>query len=416
MTMSAVDLQSELQRAEVLCDLQRFAEAAALLRTLISSEPQVAEAWSLLSLAELGAKRREAALQAAEQAIALTPDAEWPHRLAAVALQGVGRHDESVRHAREAVRLDPQSWQTYATLAKVLAQGGTSLDEAADAARLAVALAPEEAQTHIAAGVVAAAAKRRGDAEHSFRHALSIDPASRVAHNELAVLSMGKRRSPAGLAAAASGFAGAVRVDPRATKSRHNLEVVMRVFLSRMAYFIFVDAFLIARIGSHTSGSGSRLLPLILLVVPGAYAWRFLDRLSRELRSYLVTVITREPKIRAAVASEVIAVACLVAASAASPAARPGLIVAAAVAGLIGRLTISAQVERHSRAARDLDARPVLGDSAMWLIVLALVATAALLLVATASARAGAGGVVGAVLFSGAAAGVAIRIRRRQPH
>jgi 4-hydroxybenzoate polyprenyltransferase len=130
----------------------------------------------------------------------------------------------------------------------------------------------------------------------------------------------------------------------------------------------------------------------------------------------LVSVITRDPKIRAVVASEAIAVACLFAAAAASPSTRPGLIGAAAVAGLIGRVTISAQVERHSRAARELEARPVLGDSAMWLIVIALVAAAALLLVATASARAGAGGVVGAALLAGAAAGVAIRIRRRQLH
>jgi tetratricopeptide (TPR) repeat protein len=416
MTMSAEDLQAELQRAGALCELQRFPEAITLLRTLISSEPQVADAWSLLSLAELAAKRPDAAVHAAEQAIALTPDAEWPHRLAAFALQACGRDEESARHAREAVRLDPQSWQTYATLAKVLAHGKTSLDEASSAAGLAVALAPEEAQTHIAAGVAAAAAKRGGDAERSFRHALSIDPESRVAHNELAVLSMGKRRSPAGLAAAASGFAGAVRVDPRASVSRHNLEVVMRVFLSRMAYFIFIDAFLIARIGSGTSGSGARLLPLVLLAVPCAYAWRFLDRLSRDLRSYLVTVITRDPKVRVAVASEAIAVACLVVAAVVSSSTRPALIGAAAVAGLIGRLTISAQVERHSRATRDLEARPVLGDSAMWFIVIALVAAAALLLVATASARAGAGGVVAAVLLAGAAAGVAFRIRRRQLH
>ena len=105
MTISAEELQTELQRAGALCELQRFPEAVTLLRTLISSEPQVAEAWSVLSLAELGAKRPDAAAQAAEQAIALTPDAEWPHRLAAVALQAskstaMGAAPSSARDAK----------------------------------------------------------------------------------------------------------------------------------------------------------------------------------------------------------------------------------------------------------------------------------------------------------------------------
>src|SRR5207302_1034027 len=106
----------------------------------------------------------------------------------------------------------------------------------------AVALAPHEADTHLALGGAAAAVGKRADAEAAFQRALSIDPQNTVAHNELARLQLRKSSisRPGALGEAAASFATAVRSDPRADVSRRNFELVIRVFLSRVSYLVFL--------------------------------------------------------------------------------------------------------------------------------------------------------------------------------
>ncbi len=405
-----------LERASALYELRRFSEAAALLRQAIASEPQNPAAWSLLAAAELGANNHDGGLEAAERAISLAPDAGWPQRLASHALRLLGRTEESIRHAREGVRLDPNGWQAHTALARSLAKNDSNLPEAREAAERAIALAPNQAEAHITSGVVAAAAKQRADAEASFRQALSIDPQNSVAHSELARMRMGGKHhtNPAGLAEAAAGYATAVRVDPRATHGRRNLDLVLRVFLAKASYFIFLDAFLIARLGSGSGQSSARLLPVVLLAIPAGYAWRFVARLSADLRKYLLRLLTQDSTIRLAVSLDVLAVSCLLAAALAPQDARRVLAGAAALAALIGRLILWRQVEHSSRAASGLQARPVLGTPMMWLLAVALILAAIIMIFATATAGAGAGGLVVAVVCIACSAAILHRIRRRQ--
>jgi Flp pilus assembly protein TadD len=337
-----------LNRARALYELRRFPEAAELLRRAIASDPQNLEALGLLASAEVNAGDYEAALEAAERGLAVAPEAEWPHRLASVALRHLERTEQSIRHAREAVRLSPDGWQAHVTLAWSLADN-SNLPAAREAAQRAVELAPDRAETHITAGVLAARAKRRPEAEASFRQALSIDPQNSIAHSELARMRMGGRHhtNPAGLADAATGFATSIRVDPRAEHARRNLELVLRVFLAKASYFIFIDAYLIARIGSSSSQPAARLLPILLLAIPAGYAWRFIAHLSPDLRKYLLGLLTHDRKIGLAVFLNALAVACLIAAALAPETARNGLAGTAAVSALIGRLILWSQVTRR---------------------------------------------------------------------
>jgi len=404
-----------LERASALYELRRFPEAAGLLRQAIASEPQNPAAWSLLAAAELSTGNHNGGLKAAERAISLVPDEGWPQRLAAQALRLLGRTEESIRHAREALRLDPDGWQSHATLARSLAMSNSDLPEARGAAERAIALAPNQAEAHITAGVVAAAAKHRSEAEASFRQALSIDPQNSVAHSELARMRMGGRHhtNPAGLADAATGFATSIRVDPRAEHARRNLELVLRVFLAKASYFILIDAYLIARIGSSSSQPAARLLPILLLAIPAGYAWRFIARLSADLREYLLRLLMHDRKIGLAVSLDALAVACLIAAVLAPQTARNGLAGTAAVSALISRLILRSQVEHSSRAAHGLQARPTFGTPMMWLIAFALILAALLLILATATSGAGAGGVVVAVACIAGSAAIFHRIKRR---
>src|ERR1017187_3397844 len=100
--------------------------------------------------------RYEQALRSSMASIAENPEGEWPHRLASLALSGLGRHQEAAEMARNGVRLAPHSAPCHITLAQVLAKRGSDLVEARAAADRAVSLAPLDARSHMAVGMVAA--------------------------------------------------------------------------------------------------------------------------------------------------------------------------------------------------------------------------------------------------------------------
>jgi tetratricopeptide (TPR) repeat protein len=409
------NLDAQLAHAHALCELRRFPEAVNLLREVIAAEPQGSHTWSLLAMAELGAKDLRAGLHAAETAISLAPEEEWPHRLASTALRLMDRSEESVQHAREAVRLDPDGWQTHTTLARALAQRKSNLAQARAAADRAIGLAPEQAEAYITAGAVAVTSKRRTEAETSFRRALAIDPNNSVAHTELARLQIPGRLSAnaAGLADAATDLARVVRDYPRADFARRHLDRVLHLFLARVAYIIFLDAFLIARLTSGSAQLTTRLLPVVMLAVPAAFAWRFITDLNTDLRRYLLQLLTRNRQIRLAAGLNVLAVLCLLVAAMAPQSARIGLAGLATAAGLVGRLALLAQVERSSRAVRGLPARPMLGAPMMWFLALALMLMAVFLLIATSTSGAGLAGVVLAILCAGGSVVLVNRIKER---
>ncbi len=416
MSTSTDETTVALQRANALCELRRFTEAAELLHQTIASNPENAEAWSLLAAAELGAGNDEACLQAAETAISLDPESEWPHRLASAVLRRMDRIGESIHHAREAVHIDPNSWPAFIELARSLTYNKSDLNEAREAAAQALALAPDRAATHLAAGVVAAASKDRAGAEAFFRKALSIEPENTTAHNELARMQTKRqtRINPTGLANAASGYATSIRIDPQADQSRHKLELVLRMFLAKTSYLILLDAYIVARLTANSSTATARLLPVVLLAVPAAYATRFVTRLDTSLRAHLVRLLTRERNIRLAAGLDTVAIACLLASATAPQLARAALAGAAALSTLIARLILLSQIQHSSRAARGLPTSPTLSTTTLGLIATALILAAILMVYATTTAHAGAGGIVFAILCAAGSGAILYRIRRRQ--
>jgi tetratricopeptide (TPR) repeat protein len=183
-----------LERAQHLCELYRFPDAATLLSEIIAGEPRHAHAWCLMARAQLGQDRPRAALQAARAAGSLAPDQEWPRRLESMALVHLERDDEAADAAEHAVRLAPDRWYGHAQLAHALSHLKRRLDDARAAADQSLILGPHEAGAHIASGAVAAADGRRADAIVAFTSALDIDPQNSVAHAELAVLRVSRRK------------------------------------------------------------------------------------------------------------------------------------------------------------------------------------------------------------------------------
>src|ERR1700722_4603527 len=178
-----------LERAQHLCGLYRFPDAATLLSQIIAREPRHAHAWCLMARAQLGQDRPRAALQAARAAAALACDQGGPRRLGSMApgylgragregmaLVRLGRDEEAADAAQDAVRLAPNRWYGHAQLAHALSHLPPRLNDARAAADRGLVLGPHEPGAHIASGAVAAADGRRMDAIAAFTAALDIDP------------------------------------------------------------------------------------------------------------------------------------------------------------------------------------------------------------------------------------------------
>jgi cytochrome c-type biogenesis protein CcmH/NrfG len=334
-------------RAETLCSLHRYGEAITVLTTAIAGEPGDAHTWCVLARAKLGAEDYQGALDAANRAVALQPDEEWPHRLASIALTRLNLPQQALAAALESVRLAPMLWQTHARVA------GTSLtlklpEQATRAAAKAVELAPLEPDTWTTLGGVALTRGDRKGAEVAYRRALALDPQNTNAHDGLArvALKRGHLANPRGLAAAASGFATSVRVDPRSTTSRAALEIVLRAFLARFAYFVFLDAYLVLRITSSNGNVAIRALPLVVLAVPGVFAAKFLLSSTSVVRSRLWQVL-RHGWVGVAAACEVVAMVAIVVGVFAPQ--RTAIAVVAAVAAVVGRVALMVDLHRVKR-------------------------------------------------------------------
>ena len=404
----------EIERARALCELARFDDAVPLLRRAVAAEPQNAGAWCLLAQAELGRRHDEDALQAAGTALSLAPDDEWPHRLTSVALERLGRHEESLAMARAATRVAPYAWPAFVQLAHAAALSGRSgRDEALAAARQAVMLAPHEADSHLALGAVARARQRYKAAESAFRTALAIDPQHSAAHNELARLHLRKNRfaGAASLADAAGGFTNAVRANPGADASRSNLDLVIRVFLCRVAYLIFLDAYLAGYALSGSAAVSVRLLPIVLLAVPARFAWRFVRKLSPDLQRHLRHLLLGRV-LRIPAGLEAVAVALLLVAVVAPPQARTAAAGLAAATALLARLYLRVYADHAASAATG--ARLVT-TRALWLIAVGLALVTLILFASAAGAGFAAGQVLAGCACAAGCVGVLYTIKRRSP-
>jgi tetratricopeptide (TPR) repeat protein len=329
-----------LERAQALIGLGRFDEAGSTLRELLGSDPDIAPAWCLLAQTQIGLGEMEGALESAERAAALAPDNDWPHRLRSVALEQLGDADGAIAAAREAVAKGPHEWQTHKRLALALSLSKRDPDFALAAAGRAVELAPNEADAHCVLGLTHDARGDKAEAERCFRQALALDPQHAASHEALAHRQLATSRfgRAGNLADAASGFRDVVHADPRADHAARNVELVLRVFIARLSYLVF----LIVWVASRATGGtlADRIGPLVLLAIPAAFALRFLARLAPDLRRH-VYYIAFHGRLAAASIAQACAVALLFVSAAAPSGARAGLGIAALVASLIARVLLA---------------------------------------------------------------------------
>lgn len=402
-----------LARAGELCTDGHFAEASDLLRPVAERELAHLDTWCLLARAELAAERYERALQAAEHAHVLAPVVALSDVIASVALLKLGRTEEALERARRAVTADPHDFAAVSLLARMLSVAGLH-DQAQAVAADAVDLAPDQPEAHLITGAVAAAAGKRDVARASFREVLALDPANGAAHHELARLRLRRKvNDPAALADAASGFARAAYADSDARQSARSLENVLRTFLSKFAYLLFIDAYLVGRVAASSSGASARFVPVVLLAVPGYYAARFLRRLTPTPRQRLLWLLIGERELLAAAALEAVSLTAILVAAVGATSLRPGVAAVAAIAALAARLLLYLTLERAARSAAGQPGENAIRSSLIWVIA-GLFGLLTVALLAAAVTRDRPSTAVGALVCAAAAGGLArVAIGRR---
>lgn len=331
--MGADEAGLAAERAYALVEMNRPREAVALLRRALAGEPDDIRLWCNLARAHLRAGELPYALGAADRALAVGPalgDAGWPHRLRASALHGLGRLPEAAGAAREAVRLDPYSWQSHLALVDVLlarpdlalpsdeirpsgpgagraweqlrrTRAGTKVLEAA---LRAAALAPDEPAVLVC---LARAQANRGETSAALEavdRALAVDPQHEQAHLLRALLLRNRGR----YASAAKGFLRAAALRPSGAGGEEFVGV-LRKAISLGILAAFLSWFTVgAAIQAATSPDGLHGVPG-LTVVGVALAFFaavpafVLLRMPPDVRGVAVRTLRRDPVVHVRLAA-----------------------------------------------------------------------------------------------------------------
>jgi Flp pilus assembly protein TadD len=170
-------VEAYIQRADLLDDLGRYAEAADELREALRIEPDNPEALATLALIELRAGRAEQALAPAQAALHVRPDHLLGQVVRGHVLAELDRRQDAVDAADELLAADPESWVRqlhFAAIVRRVRNGQATLN----AAWRAVQLAPDEPETHLVLAAVAEDLGLHEVAERAYAEAARLDPAA----------------------------------------------------------------------------------------------------------------------------------------------------------------------------------------------------------------------------------------------
>lgn len=171
-------LVAEVERADNLIDIGRYAEAEPLLRRVLAADPEHLEA--LRSLAHLlyCDDRMGEATEVAELLVARHPNAAAGHRRLAWLRLDADQHDAAERHARRAVELAPHTAESWVVLGHILSLLPQRDAEALAAADEAVRLDPQSSRGYEVRALAHRVRLRWSDAEDALTEALARAPHS----------------------------------------------------------------------------------------------------------------------------------------------------------------------------------------------------------------------------------------------
>jgi tetratricopeptide (TPR) repeat protein len=238
---------SARDRAELLVQAGRAADAVELLSTHLAANPDDPDALTVLGRAHLAAGNPQRALGAFDAVLTVDPENVvcWQRRSDALRL--LGRYGEARDAGRRCVLLSPHHWAAHYTLGlalhKIHTQPGNR-EELFTAANAAVQLAPDRADPHVLLGLAYGAHGNRFAETQCYERALAIDPQHAYARSNLAAqhLRSGK------LSQAMRGFRAAASSNPQEAQFHRNIAATALGSLIRFGYLYAVVVVLVVRL------------------------------------------------------------------------------------------------------------------------------------------------------------------------
>jgi adenylate cyclase len=113
-------------------DIRRDETIVRICKQAVSIDPEYAEAWALMALAQsqlrLWHARDVDALPAAERALSINPDLAEARCVKAHALEEQGKEEEAIAEVETALRLDPDSWEANREAGRLMFRQGRTRD------------------------------------------------------------------------------------------------------------------------------------------------------------------------------------------------------------------------------------------------------------------------------------------------
>jgi len=214
---------NDLAEALALHQHGRLGEAEPIYRRIVATEPDNAEALSLLGTLCQQTGRQEEAVELLRRAVALEPGrASW-HANLGVALKALERYPEGAEALQDALRLRPDYPEALSNLGLVQHQMG-QFEEAVASFERAIALKPEMAGFHLNLGGTWLHLGNHEKAEACFRRAVTANPRHPVARTNLglALIKLGR------VADGEAEMREALRLKPDSAEAMRGLGMALR--------------------------------------------------------------------------------------------------------------------------------------------------------------------------------------------
>ena len=216
-------MQDLLKSALRLHQAGQLEAAAGLYQTVLSKEPDNANALHLLGLLHHQRGDHVRAVELIGRAVALRPNAASFHANLAEAYRSLGQCERAIGSCRAAIVLRPELMEAHNNLGLAL-QGLDRHAEAIESLRKALALAPDFAPAHYNLGISLQELGQVDEALAHFHRAVALDPKSPLAQAKLGKLLLDAGRPEEALPHCRE----AVRLQPDQAALYHNLGLALK--------------------------------------------------------------------------------------------------------------------------------------------------------------------------------------------
>jgi protein O-GlcNAc transferase len=287
--MTDVTLGDQLQQARVHADAGQWDQADALLRQILTADPQRAEAHHLLGLVAWRRGEMHSALASLQHAATLKPDSPVFQFDLGCALLGMQQFSEAAVVLRKVVQLAPNERGGWNNLGAALVALGEH-EQAAQCFARAIQIAPQLSQYHANLAKALEVLGRFREAEASARRAVELSPQGGSEWGVLASVLMSSGR----YAGASDAYRRALALAPQMHLLRFNLANTLRLQGAvEESIAVYRDA--VARDPGNARGHSGLLLtlhcstaitPMALAQEHRAWAERHADSFTRDVRPH----------------------------------------------------------------------------------------------------------------------------------